>query len=317
MLKLSVIVPVYNLEKYVEECLLSLLEQKTDFVYEIIVSDDCSTDSSSSIIRDLQIQFPNKLKSIIKTKNEGLAENIRSLLKAVKGQYIAYIDGDDLALPNKLQCQVDYLDEHEKCGMVYHESDVFDSNTNLSLKKYSRDYYNWQYIETKSTVNDLILYGTFLQAGTVMFRNHSRLLESVSERSQIILDYPFYISHAALLGGSIDFIDQMLGRYRIHQDSFGQQTQHSVERRLQSLNDMCYACERASNFGIDESVIQKGVYHHYYSTALYFLKKGNLKQFLDLIIQSTDSMWFFDDKHKFTYQNRLSPSLVYKQLGFK
>lgn len=315
MLKLSVIVPVYNLEKYIEACLLSLLQQKTNFDYEVIVADDCSIDRSAIIIRQLQKKFPLKLNVIFKKENAGLAENMRSLLEAVNGEYIAYIDGDDLALDNKLQCQVDYLDAHPECSMVYHESDMFDSESNKSIRKYSQGYYNWGYIEQKSNVEHLIKYGTFLQAGAVVFRNHSRLLESVPEQCKIILDYPFYIVNAALLGGSIDFIAQVLGRYRIHNESFGQLTQHSVTRRLQALADMVKACQQGLKYGINETVIQQGVYHQYYCSALYFFKKENHTQFLRLLEKSTDGVWFFNQKHEFIFQNRASISLVSKTLG--
>lgn len=315
MLKLSVIVPVYNLERYVKDCLLGLLQQKTNFEYEVIVADDHSTDRSATIIREIQKEFPTKLKTILKNKNAGLAENMRSLLTAVSGEFIAYIDGDDLALANKLQYQVDYLDANPKCNMVYHESDMFDSDSDQSIKKYSQGYYNWAHIEQKSTVEHLIKYGTFLQAGSVMFRNHPRLLESVPDHNKIILDYPFYIANAAMLGGSIDYIDQVLGRYRIHNESFGQLTQHSVERRLQALADMSLACKQAKKYGISEAVIKQGIYHHYYSTALYFLKKNNFEQFLALLEKSTDGQWFFDPRHQFAYQNRASASLIRKKLG--
>ena len=128
-MKLSVLVPAYNLQEYITSCLFSVLEQKTDFDYEIIVCDDASTDNTAAKIAELALLYPNKLRSIYKQHNAGLAANMSTLLDVATGEYIAYLDGDDIALPTKLQKQVDYLDNHQDCHMVYHESDMFDSET--------------------------------------------------------------------------------------------------------------------------------------------------------------------------------------------
>ncbi|WP_414830125.1 glycosyltransferase family 2 protein [Alteromonas sp. H39] len=305
-MKLSVLIPAYNLEKYIEETIRSVCEQQTDFGYEVIVCDDASPDGTARIIRQLASEFGN-LVPIIKTENGGLAENMKTLLSQAKGEYIAYLDGDDVALPGKLQSQVDYLDNHPECGMVYHESDVFDSDTNQSIKRYSTDHYNWEQIPEKSDITHLVRYGTYLQASSVMFRRHNWLIETVLPECKIILDYPFYIMNAGFLKASIDFIPEVLGRYRIHADSFGGQTQRSVSRRLQSLADIQHATKQAAQFGVDKQFISQGCSHHLFAAALYFLFRENDEQFTELIKLSVNSESFFNERHQLAWEYRHAP----------
>lgn len=305
-MKLSVIVPAYNLEKYIEDCVRSVCEQETDFDYEVIVCDDASPDSTASIINKLANEFDN-IVPVLKTENGGLAENMRTLLSLVRGEYIAYLDGDDLALPGKLQQQVDYLDKHPSCAMVYHESDMFDSETDETIKLYSQGHYNWEHISPSSQIDDLIRFGTFMQASAVMFRRHNQLNETVVPQCKIILDYPFYIMNAGFLQGTIDFMPEVLGRYRIHNESFGGQTQKSVSRRLQSLDDILFACDSASAFGVADSVISQGKSHHLFAAALYFLFRDNHEQFRTLISRSSDGSHFFNQRHALAWQHKERP----------
>ncbi|QHJ13577.1 hypothetical protein FX988_03843 [Paraglaciecola mesophila] len=303
-MKLSVLVPAYNLQNFIAECLLSVLEQETDFDFEVIVCDDASTDKTQAVIATLETLFPNKLNAIYKTENQGLAANMGTLLAAATGEYIAYLDGDDIALPSKLQRQVDYLDRHDECHMVYHESDMFDSATDETIKLYSKNFYNWSYIPARSTIEHMIKYGTYMQASSVMFRNHTNLIDTVASDCKIIFDYAFYILNAGYLSANVDFIPEVLGRYRIHENSFGQQTSRSFDRREQSLRDIELACQQAAQFGVEQSIINAGIAHHRFAAALYFLNREEHPLFLKYIELASSQHEFFNAKHRAVYENR-------------
>lgn len=313
-MKLSVLIPAYNLENYIVECISSVCNQITSFGFEVIVCDDASTDKTSFLIKELAQRYP-QIRPILKTKNGGLAENMKTLLSEASGEYIAYLDGDDVALPGKLQKQVDYLDATPDCQMVFHESDMFDSETNATIRLYSSSHYNWEKIPARSTLDDLVRYGTYMQASSVMFRRHEYLVESIIDECKIILDYPFYIMNAGFLGANIDYMPEVLGRYRIHNDSFGAQTQKSVKRRLQSLRDIIKACDSAKYFDISSEVIQRGIAHHQFAAALYFLYRKNDYQFQTLIEHSASQFLFFNQKHKAAWKFRHSPDLVRQKLA--
>lgn len=313
-LKLSVIIPVYNLEKFIGACLEGILHQDVSFNYEVIVADDASSDGSKAIIAAFHKQYPDIVKPIYQEKNVGLVQNLRNLLDIANGQYIAYLDGDDIALPNKLSRQVSYLDANPECAICYHESEVFDSGSGNVISLYTRDNYNFQHIPTKANLSHLIKYGTFLQASSVMFRHHPNLSKVIDPQSPVIVDYPMHIANAFFINGTIDFIDDVLGRYRVHQESFGAQTARSVSRREQVLSDLCAICDRSKQFGVTESDIAMGKIHFTFAAALYFLRMNEYELFKKYIESASVSMCFFNDKHQYAYEHRADPQKLKKHL---
>ncbi len=112
--KISVIMPVYNSEKYLNEAIESILRQSyTDF--EFLIIDDCSTDNSPSIIqsyRDPRIRY------IHNDGNQGVAYSLNRGLALAQGEYIARMDADDISLPEKFKHQVSFLDQHPAVGVL-------------------------------------------------------------------------------------------------------------------------------------------------------------------------------------------------------
>ncbi len=318
-MKVSVLVPVYNLARFIEPCLLSLLEQQTDFEFEVIAIDDGSSDDSWSIMQRLARQWP-ALRALQNEQNMGLARTQKRLLGEAKGAYLAYVDGDDLALPGKLQRQVDYLDAHPGCTLCYHEAEMFDDETDARIKLFTRDYYNARYLEPVMTREALIRFGVFVNASSIMFRRYDGMADAIDEGCKIILDYPWHILNLSLNPGTLDFVPELLGRYRFHTQSFGGQTRKSAERREQSLRDLLRACDNAAAFGVDPVIIAQGRAHHYYSAALYFLRQDDVARFTQLIEQSVvevaelASGWFFDERHQLAWAQRAHPVRVMQQL---
>lgn len=314
-MKLSVIVPAYRVAPYIYECLLSLVTQKTDFDFEVLVCNDASPDNTARIIAPLEKSFSH-LKILHNEYNLGLIGTMERLLAASQGQYIAYMDGDDLALPGKLQTQVDYLDRHSACGIVYHESEVFKSDTGDFIKLYSRDYYNAIYIPQRASIEHLIRYTVFLQASSIMFRRHSYLQQSLQHGCKIICDYPWHIANAFYTGGSIDRLDQTFGRYRLHDNSFGGQTNTSLKRRVEVTRELEKACKTALNFGVDYQIVAQGISHIRFSAALYFLR-ANADELFQLMIEEADcNGWYFDHRHHQAFTFRSIPNKVRMLLGW-
>lgn len=118
--KVSVCVMTYNQSKYIRQCIESLIEQDCDFKYEIIVSDDCSTDGTQEIIKELYQKFPDRIQMFLQEKNIGVKNNYLFLHKQAKGEYIAHVDGDDYYFQNKLRLQAKFLDDNKECNIVWH-----------------------------------------------------------------------------------------------------------------------------------------------------------------------------------------------------
>lgn len=125
---------VYNHEPYLRQCLDGFVMQKTNFLFEAIVHDDCSTDGSAAIIREYAEKYPDMIKPIFETTNQYSRIGFSGISKIMtvnsKGKYIAFCEGDDYWTdPYKLQKQVDYLESHPECGLVYTNSMIFEEKT--------------------------------------------------------------------------------------------------------------------------------------------------------------------------------------------
>lgn len=121
MRKLSVCVVTYNQEKYVRQCLQSILDQRISFDFEIVISDDFSTDKTRNILKEFSAKYPDIIKLHLQKENIGPYENYSFVHKQASGEYIAHVDGDDYCLPGKLQMQVDLLDRELNCNIVWHK----------------------------------------------------------------------------------------------------------------------------------------------------------------------------------------------------
>ncbi|MGN5151328.1 glycosyltransferase family 2 protein [Aeromonas enteropelogenes] len=312
-MKLSVLVPVYNLERFIEPCLLSLLEQTTNFDFEVIAIDDGSSDGSWSIMQQLAARWP-QLRALQNPQNMGVCLTIRALLEQARGTYLAYVDGDDLALSGKLQALADHLDKNPDCGFVYHEAEVFDSDSNQTTSHFSRDYYNAKYIPERAGPEHLVQYGLFFNTSSCAFRRHERMLDAVNLDCYVVNDYSWHILNSFYLGGKIDRIQQVYGRYRVHGGSICGSIRASEERRKLALQDMLAACDLALNAGMDELLVKRGKSHLWFSTALYFLRAKNWALFDLFITDSAQYQWFFDERHKFAWQHKNEPERVFEQI---
>lgn len=110
---LSVCLITYNHEKYIRQCIKSVLEQKVNYLLEIIIADDFSTDGTRKILLEYKDRFPDLIKLIFQERNVGPGKNWLDLMTAPKSKYIAYLEGDDYWTDSqKLQKQVDFLENN-------------------------------------------------------------------------------------------------------------------------------------------------------------------------------------------------------------
>ena len=207
-MKLSVLVTFYNQREYVDRALNSILSQKTDYDYEILVGDDGSNDGTIGKLEEWQEKYPDKIKIYIMDRKEGVkynssfraSRNRINLLKKVKGNYFLYLDGDDYFCDdNKFQKQLDFLENDDKkifsmCAHNVYSVDeksgnkkVFlknmKTNMNLKAKYYWKKYYfhpdsivfRSEYIDkikyefVEDYFNDNIIVYSFLQFGDIYY----------------------------------------------------------------------------------------------------------------------------------------------------
>lgn len=203
----SVCVVTYNQEKYIAECIESIVNQDCNFTYEIIISDDASDDSTHNIIKKYQAKYPELIFPILRSTNVGATKNILESYKKARGKYIAHMDGDDVFYPEKLKVQVGLLEENLDCFISSHAVNKIDSN--------SKDIFKDSGVNISGIKDYFYLLQTpsFFAHSSKMFRN---TLES-SWYDQIkseIYDFELHLLHAK--NGNIIHTSDILGAYRIN-----------------------------------------------------------------------------------------------------
>lgn len=126
--KLSVIFITYNHAQYVEKALMSVINQKTDFPFEVVVGDDCSTDGTQDILKRIASEH-SEVKLNLRSENTGGRPtlNVYETTKKCTGQYLAYLEGDDFWTDDhKLQKQVDFLEDHPEYTACTHSMKMVD-----------------------------------------------------------------------------------------------------------------------------------------------------------------------------------------------
>ena len=206
-LKVSVCVVTYNQEKYIRQCLQSIVDQETDFDFEVIVGDDGSTDNTRAIINEFATKYI-AVKTLYHQKNIGPCRNFVATHNMANGEFVAHCDGDDLFLPGKLKKQVSYLMAHEYCTVVWHRMNYFNDHGGFSPGEQA-DYSMFKH--GKVTINSALRFGSVASHSSIMYRKSARITYAPSFET---LD--MFYSWEYLCSGWGFILDDVLGEYRIN-----------------------------------------------------------------------------------------------------
>jgi glycosyltransferase involved in cell wall biosynthesis len=203
---LTVFTPVFNLEKYIDETIKSILSQSfSDFEYILI--DDCSTDRSVEIIE----AFNDPRITLIKNKtNQGISYNRNYALDQAKGKYIAMIDGDDLALPNRLLKQIEFLEKNSAYGILGTEIIKINSKGEQLDNIVT-------YNIPDNEIPSRMLFNNYIATSSTMIR-----LEAIGEirfKKEFIVAEDYEVWIRLIRNCKIGHIREPLTKYRIHNDS--------------------------------------------------------------------------------------------------
>lgn len=171
--KVSVCVVTYNQEKYIKECLESIVTQECDFDFEVIVGEDCSTDNTRAIVQEYVDKYPNIIKPLFHNKNIGALKNFEFVHNQAEGEYICHMDGDDYALPGKLQIQADFMDKNPDCNICFHRMNYIENDKYIESKPFKSKIINFKFYR-----KDIIEYIAIAANSSKMYRknlNHDKL----------------------------------------------------------------------------------------------------------------------------------------------
>jgi glycosyltransferase involved in cell wall biosynthesis len=227
--KVSVCLITYNHENYIEKAIQGILNQKTDFEFEIIVGDDLSTDGTSKIIESYQNEYPKLFKVLPFSEKMGMHRNWDAVMLNATGTYLALLEGDDYWIdPLKLAKQVEIMDSNPKVTLSFTNASIIDEIATLSNTLYVDS--DQQY----SSLNDL-LQNNFIPTCTVMYRN-----KSIEKLPEEFFKSPFadWIVHCLYASkGQMHFMNDVTAVYRIHNNGVYQGTddETKISNKIKAL----------------------------------------------------------------------------------
>ncbi len=230
----SVCVITYNHQDYIGQTLDGILRQKTGFPFEIILSDDRSTDNTPDICAKYASRFPQIIRYTRRERNVGIFRNFFETLKEARGEYVAICEGDDYWTDDyKLRKQVSILEEKPECVLTYHNAIVADGkekklfiNLNNGCRKVGIQSLLWQWL---------------IPTASIMYRNDAFFLPE---------DCPAFINGDYLLElllktkGDFYYDSSIMSVYRYHAGSASEQLNRNRLSLYKGLVDLLTYCKR-------------------------------------------------------------------------
>jgi glycosyltransferase involved in cell wall biosynthesis len=203
MSKVSVIINCYNGEKYLREAIQSVYDQ-TFAGWEIVFWDDASADGSAGIAKT----YDNRLRYFKGEKARSLGQARNRALEKAAGEYVAFLDQDDIWLPEKLQKQIEILDKNQDIALVY---------TNyFKLKPNGKTYPGYRKIQPEGNIFESLLYYYAICISTVMVRKDAFVrLDSLFDETMSLAEETDVFMRI-LYREKASYIAQPLSVYRIH-----------------------------------------------------------------------------------------------------
>lgn len=232
----SVICLAYNHEKYIRQALDTILSQKTDFAFEILVNDDCSTDNTKEILKEYD-ELNGSIRVLFQEKNlysQGVSP-ISVLIKEAKGDILAFCECDDYFCDdNKLQIQVDSLKKVENCVACVHKSiKVSNEGKELGVR---------QPLIRKQilSIEDLVLcVGQLYALNSLVCYKFAveDILDNPMYKKCTVQDIPIAL-HLGLKG-QILYLDKSMSAYRVQSDgSWSQQMKNNPDKDIQYIESV-------------------------------------------------------------------------------
>ncbi len=195
-LQLVVWMVTYNQERYIEQAIESVMMQKTNFDYKLLIGEDFSKDATRAICQELKKKYPQRIELFLNDKNYGATFNGRQMYQKcfdTGAKYVALLEGDDYWTDaNKLQKQVDFLEKKEDCIFCFHNATIDAAPEKVYPKNVEKEivnakdffqiatiptasvvYRNFNYVPSDHSHGDFILYCELLSKGNAGYLNQT------------------------------------------------------------------------------------------------------------------------------------------------
>ncbi|MBN1469632.1 MAG: glycosyltransferase [Fusobacteriaceae bacterium] len=210
--KITVLIPVYNGEKYLKEAITSILYQTYED-FDLLVINDGSTDKSENVILSFTDE---RIKYIKNEKNIGLIKTLNKGLDLISGEYVVRMDQDDISLPNRLEKQIKFMDENKEIVVSGTNIRIFGDNIKTFVNKLPMN---------PSEIKVMLLFENCIMHPTVIMRKEVLDIEKYRYNIEHIAAEDFGLWQLISQKYSLSNIDEVLLEYRVSESSMTQQAE--------------------------------------------------------------------------------------------
>ena len=262
----------YNQKDFIRDALNGFVMQETNFPYEVIVHDDCSTDGTTEIIQEYAKNYPDVIKPIIEIENQwqkgGLKHIIHLMNESYRlGKYIAFCEGDDYWTDScKLQKQVDFLETHPDYSMCFHSA----------KKKYETDAKAWidcENIQDKDYDPTDIFINWTVPTASVLCRKEAMDFYATLKRPERIQNYDIFIILSCAMVGKLRGMHEQMSVYRIQDGGLTYNKKALVRCTMNNPNH--FVCLKENFPIVDSRPVNDTISKVFYERALIQLSLTN------------------------------------------
>jgi len=215
----SILIPLYNHDRYITQCLDSILNDPYP-AKEIIILDDGSTDNSVQVVKEWYSKNREKIAGRFELKNQnnhGLCATLNKLVNLAKGDYIALLASDDHLLPGGIQARVDYLEKHNDKMAVFGDCIVIDSNDKLIYKSGIENLHHGRkkYLINDSLLGYELIFHWCVPGPVFMAKRDTYKAIGLYDETLAVEDWDYYLRLVSQ--SALGFIDYPVAAYRHHE----------------------------------------------------------------------------------------------------
>jgi hypothetical protein len=219
--KVSVAMITYNHGPFIAQAIESVLMQENNFQIELVIGEDCSTDGTRDVVKKFAESRPDVIRLLLHTPNVGMHKNTQAVLDACRGEYVAFLEGDDFwTAKDKLQKQVDFLDGHPDYVMAFHRVRTF------------RDSPGWEFEHLhpgdscceRHTLETLLRQGNPVPTCSVVARREHLQPLPANCAHLAMTDFPRWLLLARF--GDARYFNDVMGAYRVGGGAWASKPRH-------------------------------------------------------------------------------------------
>lgn len=287
MPKISIIIPTYNCSDCIADALNSILKQDMED-YEIIVVDDGSKDNTNTIMTSYMRNFPEKIKYFYQ-ENQGVSSARNKGIKESKGEYIVFLDADDLILPGSLKMRNAFLDRNRSVDLVFTDYYMDNQSTAVLEAVKFKDFFKYSF---DSEVEDFISNSAFFP-NYLAFSPHPVWIGTVMMRKKII-DTIGLFRIDFLNAQDLEFIIRIIRKFKVgYIDKPLSSYRHSLSQnskkfeRFYSYMIKLYGELKAENINnAINKILRKNISNAYYDFGYCYKKNSSLDKSKECLIRS-------------------------------